>query len=325
VFGRRTLCAARRTREGSSGRANCKCSLPILSEELRQTNQLKVDVRIFNTNTSRLIVETLQVDPHGDFQEDGTFSIPGVQGTGSEVKVAFVDPAGSMTGTLFPTGNRCDTISVKERNGTKFSVKATLIDAANPFVVVDEASLPPYLKTCTKDSVGYLEHMESIRRVGAVMMGLAASTDAAAKVRGTPKLAIVSAPLPENTGVASVHVLAFSMGKPHPSLQLTGAACLAAAVCVKGTVAHRVTSETAWQTSTPERTPSPVSEHSESSSLSGLLPDQRTVRISHSSGAIEVGVMATSTEAFAVVNRCVVSRTARRLFEGRVWYYPNEI
>jgi 2-methylaconitate cis-trans-isomerase PrpF len=59
--------------------------------------------------------------------------------------------------------------------------------------------------------------------------------------------------------------------------------------------------------------------------LSGLLPDQRTVRISHSSGAIEVGVMATSTEAFAVVNRCVVSRTARRLFEGRVWYYPNEI
>jgi 2-methylaconitate cis-trans-isomerase PrpF len=265
------------------------------------------------------------VDDFGEFQEDGDYAIPGVKGTGSEVKVAFVDPAGSMTGKLFPTGKRCDTITVKERNGTRFSVQATLIDAANPFVVVDETTLPPYLETCTKDTVGYLEHMESIRRAGAVMMGLASSTDAAAKVRGTPKLAIVSAPKPKNAKdaeVASIHVLAFSMGKPHPSLQLTGAACLSSAVCVEGTVAHRLaSSNSTWNPATPERTPSPVSEHSESSSTFGLLPDRRTVRISHSSGSIEVDVAATSSESFAVVERCVVSRTARRLFEGKVYYY----
>jgi 2-methylaconitate cis-trans-isomerase PrpF len=288
-----------------------------------------LDVRIFNTNTSRVIVDTIEVDSSGSFTEDGDYAIPGVKGTGSEVKVAFVDPAGSMTGVLFPTGRRYDTMQVKETDGHCFSVRATLIDAANPFVLVDETTLPPYLKTGSKDSPGYLKHMESIRRTGAVMMGLAPSTDAAAKVRGTPKLAIVSSPQHDRSSsgkhAPNVYVQAFSMGKPHPSLQLTGAACLASAVCIEGTVAHRVALDdhvqSSWHVPSPERTPSPCSESSES--VSDLLPSRRTVCIAHSSGSIQVEVLATSSEAFAVVERCVVSRTARRLFEGKVYYYQN--
>lgn len=288
-----------------------------------------LDVRIFNTNTSRVIVDTVEVDENGSFDEDGDYSIPGVKGTGSEVKVAFVDPAGSMTGTLFPTGKRSETINVRETDGNRFSVKATIIDAANPFILVDESSLPPYLKTGSKDSAGYLKHMESIRRTGAVMMGLATSTDAAAKVRGTPKLAIVSPP--RTTGddkqIPDIHVQAFSMGKPHPSLQLTGAACLASAVCIEGTVAHRIASDlkngSSWQVPSPDRTPSPCSESSDD--RSSLLPEQKTVCIAHSSGSIKVDCLATSSETFAVVDRCIVSRTARRLFEGKVYYYQNSI
>jgi 2-methylaconitate cis-trans-isomerase PrpF len=287
-----------------------------------------LDVRIFNTNTSRVIVDTIEVDDNGSFNEDGDYAIPGVKGTGSEVRVAFVDPAGSMTGVLFPTGRRHETIQVKETDGHCFSVKATLIDAANPFVLVDETTLPPYLKTGSKDSPGYLKHMESIRRTGAVMMGLASSTDAAAKVRGTPKLAIVSPPQQNRSfgkDAPNVHVQAFSMGKPHPSLQLTGAACLASAVCIEGTVAHQIAlgdnTQSTWQVPSPDRTPSPCSESSES--VPGLLPDQRTVCISHSSGSIQVEVLATSSESFALVDRCIVSRTARRLFEGKVYYYQN--
>ena len=244
--------------------------------------------------------------------------------------------------------------------GSNFSVLATLIDAANPFVVVDASTLPPHLRTCSKGSTEYLETMESIRRAGAVMMGLASSIEAAAKVRGTPKLALVS-PAPVETPLtltsyqpsknrdstnglseaAAIQVLAFSMGMPHPSLQLTGAACLAAAACIKGTVAHRAASMRTTPPApylhglitpsmTPERSPSPgsaslrsedsVGSEDSTESLS-LDPEQRTVRISHQSGSIEVGVVAASSETFAVVERCTVSRTARRLFEGTVWYY----
>ncbi|KAJ4985182.1 hypothetical protein SVAN01_09318 [Stagonosporopsis vannaccii] len=316
-----------------------------------------LDVRIFNTNTSRLIVDTVEVNPDGTVSEDGNYSIPGVKGTGSEIKVAFVDPAGSMTGKLFPTGRRQDTITVQERNGTRFSVRATLIDAANPFVLVDASTLPSYLNTCKKDSTGYLEHMESIRRAGAVLMGLASSTEAAAKVRGTPKLALLSPPPADaasnQENSLAIQVLAFSMGKPHPSLQLTGAACLASAVCIDGTVANAISSTSSAKlrtetdivtalsrsfaspvraTSPQSDTPSPASPSSEASEVlsasssstppPGLLHSEpRKVTIYHSSGAIEVGVVAACTEEWAVVERCSVSRTARRLFDGVVYYY----
>jgi len=305
-------------------------SPPVVIETDRILILLQLDVRIFNTNTSRLIVDTVQVDEDGSFDEDGDFAIPGVKGTGSEVKVAFVDPAGSMTGTLFPTGRRCDTFHVKGQDGNRFSVKATLIDAANPFVLIDERTLPPNIRRGSKDTAVYLKDMESIRRTGAVLMGLASDIDAAAKVRGTPKLAIVSSPQPDDhgrEGTPDVHVQAFSMGKPHPSLQLTGAACLASAVCIEGTVAHGLASggkvQSSWQSSSPERTPSPCSDSDGSSS--DLLPSQRRVCLSHSSGSIKVDVLATSSESFAFVDRCVVSRTARRLFEGKVYYYSSSV
>lgn len=261
-----------------------------------------------------------------------------------------------MTGKLFPTHHRNDTITIEERNGTCFSVKATLIDAANPFVLVDASTLPAYLQSARRDSAGYLEHMESIRRVGAVAMGLASSTEAAANVRGTPKLALVS---PTSTDSArteddslSIQVLAFSMGKPHPSLQLTGAACLAAAVCIEGTVAHSIASQASSRApkeeklldvlsrglTTTQRLPtppsntgslgSPVSEGSEDGTSSASTPPsehlqakERTVKIFHATGGIDVGVVAASSDDWAVVDRCSVSRTARRIFDGVVYYY----
>ena len=298
------------------------------------------------------------MDDDGFPLEDGDYVIPGVKGTGSEIKVAFVDPAGSMTGKLFPTGRRNEMITVKERNGTCFSVKTTLIDAANPFVLVDASTLPAYLQTAKRDSAGYLEHMESIRRVGAVAMGLASSTEAAAKVRGTPKLALLS-PAPTDSARAeddglSIQVLAFSMGKPHPSLQLTGAACLAAAVCIEGTVAHSITSQAhaalskdhaladalsrrlttsddlptpPGSSGNPTREGSPASGGSEdgtsvaSTPPSELQASERKVRIFHASGGIDVGVVAASSDDWAAVDRCSVSRTARRIFDGVVYYY----
>jgi 2-methylaconitate cis-trans-isomerase PrpF len=191
-------------------------------------------------------------------------------------------------------------------------------------------------------------------------MGLASSIEAAAKVRGTPKLALVSPPpsekalrTPPNGDELSIQVLAFSMGKPHPSLQLTGAACLASAVCIEGTVAHGMASHSdvhslksdalldalsngfkiterslspasdSCDTTSPASPASPANgQMSEVSTPDSVLQAQkRTVRIHHASGAIDVGVVAACSEEWAVVERCSVSRTARRLFDGTVYYY----
>lgn len=300
-----------------------------------------VDVRVFNTNTSKLIVETVRVDEDGNVEEDGDCLIPGVKGPGSEIRVAFVEPVGSMTGRLFPSGRRSEKIVVEEVPALgDFVVDVTLIDSANPFVLVDAQSLPVAVMSQPEDSALSLQVAESIRRQGAVRMGLARSVEEAAKIKGTPKLAYISSPLPtsDEDGLAKfvpaeIQVLAYSMGKPHPSLQLTGGVTLASAVMMEGTVAYRIAGrDAAHQVGclpTPRRTPSPAGE------VDGVLPVRcvsvgskvgeqevrRTIRIQHGSGIMEVEVQACDGDAGLLVERCVVTRTARRLMEGNVFYY----
>ncbi|KAK7977047.1 hypothetical protein PG988_004537 [Apiospora saccharicola] len=319
-----------------------------------------VDVRIFNTNTERLIVETVEVDEDGYVVEDGSYRIPGVKGPGSEIKVAFMDPAGSMTGSLFPTGKRSEWIRVDGVGGVSpFSVEVTLIDAANPFVLVNTETLPARIQSQPRDSPISLEVAESIRQLGAVRMGLATTVEAAALVRGTPKLVYVSRPTPslqrgslsggaldagdEASAPADVQILAYSMGRPHPSLQLTGGVGMASAVAMEGTVANRLSkrNKTALPPlmdglpPTPRRTPSPFS--ALAGDEGGTLPSpsepsetlqnthgiiKRNIRLAHSSGVMEVETWTRAdSEDGLVIDRCIVSRTARRLFEGNVLYY----
>lgn len=298
-----------------------------------------VDVRIFNTNTSKVIIETVRIDDDGNVEEDGDCLIPGVKGPGSEIKVAFVEPVGSMTGKLFPSGKRSEKIVVDDVPLLgDFVVDVTLIDSANPFVLVDAQSLPAAVRGQPPDSALSLQVAESIRRQGAVCMGLAGSVEDAGKIKGTPKLAFLSPPSDmglAKCGPADIRVQAYSMGKPHPSLQLTGGVTLACAVITEGNVGHRVAGRDSVHRTgglpTPRRTPSPARNadgmlavegvSGGGPAVSGQMTGQ-TIRIQHGSGIMEVEVQARDGhEEGVVVERCVVTRTARRLMEGNVFYY----
>jgi 2-methylaconitate cis-trans-isomerase PrpF len=281
--------------------------------------QRHMDVSILNTNTSKRLVETVEIDDDGQYMDDGDYWMPGVKSPGSEVKVAFVEPAGSMTGKLFPTGNRRDILEVNSpRNGVApFEVNVSYVDAANPFVIVDKASMP---ERGDINSPEYLDLLEDVRRAGAVGMGLAKDVESAALVKGTPKLAFVSNPSISLTQgkTADVFVAAMSMQKPHPSLQLTGAVCLGAAASIPGTVVYDIANGARSEDGliTP-----PGSEGSDSESE---LPElkhtdlSRLVRLAHASGTIEVDVKIDESGPEPVVTSCGVSRTARKIFDGKV-------
>lgn len=285
------------------------------------------------------MIETIEVDKNGHCNEEGSYMMPGLQGiSGSEVKVAFMNPAGSMTSQLFPTGNPCDyvTVSATEARGEPLSIRATLLDVANPFILVDASTLPTDFQDPNCDDPSYLPLVESIRREGAVSMGLADSIASAAQVRGTPKIAFLWPPA-SSDGKADIMVRAFSMGKPHPSLQLTGAVCLGAGVCLPGTVPYRLADQTTGGQvlPTPERTPSPSGKANGESVTEDVVGKElevqtlsydvaQAVRIEHASGLMEVEVVTrhfSGDRGVVDVERCVVSRTARRLFEGNVYFY----
>ncbi|KAH6680025.1 methylitaconate delta2-delta3-isomerase [Plectosphaerella plurivora] len=280
-----------------------------------------VDVRILNTNTNKVIVETIAVDEDGEVIEDGDCHIPGVAAPGSAVKVAFVEPAGSMTGVMFPTGKLSETIHVEDITAIDdFNVEVTCVDCANPFVLVDGTSLPRALRGSHADESLRAEAIEAIRQRGAVLMGLAASPEDAAQVRGTPKIAIVNKPA--DPSKSDIHVLAYSMGKPHPSLQLTGGVCLASAACIEGTVLHRLRNTEVLPSGvlTPARTPSPSSPAERPVQFRDELSKEE-VRLEHGRGIMAMEIWKRRGKDGVEIERGIGIRTARRLFEGNVFYY----
>lgn len=299
---------------------------------------LQLSVRVFNTNTGSTILETIQVDAEGHFRDDGSYSIPGIQSTGSPIKLTFENPRGSMTGTLFPTGHLQETLSIPALPLSTgdvlpaFTVQATLIDGANPFVFVDAATMPELYHQVGPESSVAVGIVEAIRRRAAVCAGLAGTAAAPQVVEGTPKIALLSIPdvatLPTQAlrmcgtdAQPDIHAVAYSMGRVHPSLQLTGAVTLGIALSVPGTVAavlaERRNIKGMW--SPPDTPPKECAEEDLSSTqdATGLtnFETERDWLISHLGGVMDVQVTTTKDNQVQAVT---VFRTARRLFEGNV-------
>ncbi|GKZ34371.1 hypothetical protein AbraIFM66950_004602 [Aspergillus brasiliensis] len=271
----------------------------------------EVDIKIYNTNTGQQLIETVQVATDGSFREDGDYTIPGVEGTASPVKVAFLKPCGSMTGHMFPSGLHQEMLTVQSRGFGGLAVRVSLVDAANPFVFVDAASLPSEASAIADTAdPAFLELIEDIRRHGAVRFGLAEDVQAAGQVRGTPKIALLSPARGDDDGV-DIEVRAFSMGKPHTSLQLTGAVCLGAATIIHGTIAWDL-AHPKGEDEMPKHGMSLGDQH-----IASAVP----VGIRHPAGVIHTETVLGMDLTGAIdVDRVAVYRTARRLFEGRVFY-----
>jgi 2-methylaconitate cis-trans-isomerase PrpF len=277
---------------------------------------IQLSVRIFNTNTHVVLEETIQVDDDGHYLEDGEYQISGVKGTGSSIKVSFLNPGGSMTGKVFPTGNRQDELLVRSDSLPEpFTVTATLIDVSNPFIFVDKNSMPSKYHANDPDSDVARDIIESIRRQGAVQFGLATDVESAGLRRGTPKIALVSEPHAQLSGSSispDIRVLAYSMGKVHPSVQLTGAVCLGAAARIPGTVVAEAVS--------PRQ---PLAKLGLQELLTGVTPKldaavapkATPIVIGHNSGTIDADVDLGPNQE---VKSVTVFRTARRLFEGTI-------
>ena len=255
-------------------------------------------VRIHQQNTDKLIVAEVPVK-NGRFDETGDYAIDGVPGTGSRILLRFVDPAGAVTGKLFPTGSRVDRFDLPGVG----AVEVTCIDAANPFVFVRAASIG-----LSGTEIEEIERradvkaaLEAIRCRAAVQLGITASEEEATRrSQAVPKVALVAAPAPyPATGGRAVEareldLLArmMSMGTLHRSYAVSGAVATAGAAMIPGTVVHDL--------------------------LPGGACGRELLRIGHPGGVIDVGAVVEIDAGEAVYREAVLGRTARRLMEGRV-------
>ncbi|ODM59355.1 putative methylaconitate Delta-isomerase PrpF [Vibrio harveyi] len=254
-----------------------------------------VTVRVWQVNIGKTILIHVPI-VNGFVQETGEFELDGVTFPAAEIQVDFVDPADGES-SMFPTGNLVDDLVVPDVG----TFNATFINAGIPTIFIDAEALG-YQGTELQDDINNdefaLARFESIRAHGALKMGLIDSLEEAQTRQHTPKIAFVSQPKSYlsssgkavEAGEVDILVRALSMGKLHHAMMGTAAVAIASAACVPGTLVN----------------------------LAAGGGEKESVTFGHPSGTLKVGAKAKQTEQGWVVEKAIMSRSARILMEGFV-------
>ncbi len=284
--------------KGNCGNMSSAVGPFAVDEGLVRPNGDSATVRIFNTNTAKIIHGSFPLE-QGRARYDGDLVIPGVSGSGAPVRLDFVQPGGASTGQLLPSGQVLDTLEVPGFG----SLEVSLVDAANAAVFVRARDvgltgleLPDQLEA----RPDVLALLDNIRVQASIRMGIAPDAEAARKITIVPFVAIVSPPAdsptlsgdPVRASEVDLTARVISNGQPHRALPLTISLCTAVAARISGTVAAEALSPTAAE---------------------GPL------RLGMPSGVLTVGAEVAREDGGWVAKAGSFYRTARRLFDGRVW------
>jgi len=200
------------------------------------------EVMIHNTNSKKLIRATVPLED-GVARVEGDFEIPGVAGAGARIQLDFLDPGGTATGDLLPTGQPVDTLEVPGDG----AFEASLVDSSVPCAFLDAARFGLTGAESVAEleaDASLMERVEQVRRVAAVRMGLCETPEAAAG--SAPKIGLVARPTAYRTLAghdvpahgADLAARVWSMGQVHRVLPLTAAMCLAVACRIPGTLCN---------------------------------------------------------------------------------------
>ena len=274
-----------------------------VDEGLVPVNEPITKVRIFNTNTKKVIEAAVPVRD-GKALTEGDFLVNGVPGTGAKIVLNFVNSGGSKTGKLLPTGNVVDKMELQDGR----TIRVSLVDAANPAVFVQAAEIGFTGKELPKDTAAnpeILDLMEEIRVKAALMMRLASSSNKVSPA--VPKVAFVAPPQEYVTSTgktihaADCDLLARTkaLAVMHKAYAVTGGICVGAAALIEGTVVNEVVGPQA--------------------KTSGV------VRVGHPSGVSDfvITVIKKPSGEFELTQSGVAG-TSRRIMDGYV-YVPRKV
>ncbi|EHG6159486.1 2-methylaconitate cis-trans isomerase PrpF family protein [Escherichia fergusonii] len=256
-------------------------------------------VRMLNHNTGKRIDITVPCE-NGGIALDGDCQIAGVDGTAPELKVNFLNPAGSKTGKLLPTGNTLDVLTIPGLG----EIEATILDISNPMVLVRAEDLGltgTELPEEINQNNAVCELLENIRGTAACMMGFANNLDDARENSpAVPKVGMVTV-AKSYPHIANEHVdmqemdicaRVISVFKCHKACPLTSASAISVAAFLPGSLVQQIIPNRDW--------------------LQG-------VRIGHPSGVMTMYPSFAQEGDDIAIPGVAVQRTARRIMDGTVY------
>ncbi|MDI6600491.1 MAG: PrpF domain-containing protein [Thermoanaerobacteraceae bacterium] len=236
------------------------------------------EVKIYNTNTNKLFTSSFKVK-NGRFAPEGNFSIPGLIQNGSEIRLTFYNPEGSITGKIFPTDKTIDRIVVERKE-----YQITLIDITNPYIFMDMGNIGfnGIESTDFIDGSSGLKVLQLIRDSVSERIGL--------NSKAFPKIMMIK----KNEEKSEIITRTISMGKTHKTIPLTGAMCLAAATGIPGTLPNMIAGIE-------------------------FTEGYKEFNIGYPGGTTKIGVEFAYDNNNYTIKSITCSRTARRIMEGFVY------
>ena len=201
-------------------------------------------IRIYQVNTDKIIHSTFNVKD-GKPEIEGDYTIAGVYGGASKVRLDYLEPGGSGTGKLLPTGNVIDEIEIDGFG----KIKVSVVDAATPLIYIQAEDLGLKGTENPDELDGNVEKMEiiqKIRRKCAFMTGLSKSEHEAPM--NTPRIGIVTSPKDyislDKSNIKGddqdITARMFSMGKTHKAIMGTAGVNIGVAAAIEGTIPNLI-------------------------------------------------------------------------------------
>jgi 2-methylaconitate cis-trans-isomerase PrpF len=260
-------------------------------------------VRIYNTNTKKVLIANVPVKD-GKAVVAGDYHIDGVPGTGAKIELDFAATAGTVRGTLLPTGKVKETLKIDELG----EIEVSIVDAANPTIFAHAEDIGI---TGTERFPALIANKE-IWRKAELVRGAAAEMLGFVKDRRNSSVENPAAPFSVFITRASDYVtysgqvvkadsvdfrgILWAAREVSKAYAVTGTICTGAAAMTEGTIVNELLSERAKKAG--------------------------VVRIGHPSGVIEVQVDVKKEANEFKLKKAIVYRTARRIMEGYVYLKP---
>lgn len=254
-----------------------------IEQGLVASNDGETAVRIHMVNSGSIAVAHVNT-PGGAVTYEGNARIDGVPGTAAPVMLDFEDIAGSTCGALLPTGAASE---------IEQGIEVTCIDNGMPVVIMrasdfDKTGAESPRKLEADDALK--ERVEAIRLALGQRMNLG---DVAHKT--VPKMCLVSAA----TNGGAIATRTFIPHRVHESIGVLGAASVAAACLIPGSVAQKVADRAA---------------------RNGI----HRLDVEHPTGFLTVETDLEINGSSICIRRSALLRTARKLMRGEV-YVPVSI
>ena len=281
LFGQVAILSNEVDLSGDCGNMLTAAACCAIEAKLINATKNETKVRVFNPATNS-VKEVVVPCKNGSVIYEGQYHIDGVNSSGSKVYISFLNPGGSQTGHIFPSGHRIDIVN---------NIPVTLIDCGRALIIAQAHDFNIQNKQTNEELEQDFTLQDLIEKF---RLACAKKMNIKNPCQTYPRIVLVSK---SNDIKNNIHVRYWSnptAKQIHPSLAMTAAIGISTALVIKGTIC------------------------AQRELLLNEYTETKEINIGHPQGGLEISI--TGQDFPLNITKGTYYRTARLIAKGEVYY-----